>query len=366
MSGRIRRRVLPSGVVRYYVLIRIDGRERSFGGFEKKKLAETRLRAVLEQAAAGTLGHPDTFEEFAEKWLEGCAGSVRPRTLTGYEQIVRLHLLPVLGAYGLKDIGPAQVQATVSRASAAGLAPLTVQKVLTVLRMVLNRAEVWGYIQSNPARHIHPPASQQREMDFLTPDELVKLLDNAGRSLPIIATAAATGLRQGELFALRRMDMDLEKQRITVRRSYHPAQGFTSPKSKAGKRAVPICDELAVILAVHLKGIEERDTLVFPAPKGGPQDPFNFVRVDFLPALERAGLRRIRFHDLRHTYATIMLSLGANVKALQVWMGHASIRTTLDLYGHLLDTDDDGVQERMTGILRTRQSRRESEEGDGK
>lgn len=362
MASRIRRKVLPSGTVCYQVLVRVNGKEQHFGNFGLKKHAESRLNTVLAQVAAGTLGHPVNFTEFVETWLEGCKGNVKSRTLKGYEQIVRLHLEPQLGGFALTEITPKVAQDVINAATAKGLAPLTVQKVQTILRMILRMAQAWGYIQSNPAERTHPVGSGGRRVDYLAPDEVAKLLENAGRSLPIIATAVMTGLREGELFALRRGDVDLKHRRITVRESYHPEQGFTKPKSKAAERSVPFCSELERILTEHLSGPGKHSDLVFTAPRGGPHDPYNFVRVEFRPALERAGLRRIRFHDLRHTYATLMISLGANLKALQTWMGHASIRTMFDFYGHLLNIDDEKVQDRLAAIMRPRTEQSEDEE----
>jgi len=354
MSGQIRRRELPSGKIRYCVIVRINGSERQVGSYGRKKDAESRLGVVQSEIAGGTFGNQKdlTFAEFSQEWLSSVKDTVRPRTYIGYEQNVRLHLSPVLGAYSLVVINPQNVQKVISDMSGKGLSPLTVQKALTVLRMILKKAQSYGYIGSNPALYIKPPRKAGKEMDYLIPEEVSRLLDSATlRSKPIFAVAVFAGLRQGEIIALRWQDVNLEQGYISVNHSYHPKQGFTEPKSRAGRRAVSIGPELNEILKKHMPEDAKPSDLVFLTQNLTPIESTNLVRQEFHPALERAGLRRIRFHDLRHTYATLMISLGVNIKALQTWMGHSSIATTLDLYGHLLPEVDSDIQDRLESLV---------------
>ena len=144
-----------------------------------------------------------------------------------------------------------------------------------------------------------------------------------------------TGMRRGELLALQRGDIDWHGGQIHVRRALYKRR-FVTPKSRKGLRAIDMAPTLAHTLQGHLLQVADaRDALVFPAKRGKPLDPDNLVKREFQPALVRAGLRQIRFHDLRHTYASLLINNGENIKYIAEQMGHASVQITLDRYGHL-------------------------------
>jgi integrase len=147
-------------------------------------------------------------------------------------------------------------------------------------------------------------------------------------------------------------DVDLERRVMYIRRTYYPGHGFTEPKSASGRRAVKISPELAVILR-ELKEATESGAgdLIFGNCTGNPIDATNMLAREFRPALERASLRQIRFHDLRHTYAALQTASGENFKFIQHQMGHASITTTMDLYGHLLPEASEGAGERLDALV---------------
>lgn len=354
-SSFIRRKELPSGRIRYYVFIEWNGKEKSLGGFDRKRDAEARLRRAREELALGTFDRIDeTFAQFATRWLkEDIEPTVRLLTYKDYEAMLRNHLLPSLGPVKLHDIKPEHVRHCIVEMSEKGLAPRTCNKVLMVCKMMLGRAEELERIPKNPASKVRAFRQPQTEMEFLNVSELRRLLDAASpKAYPIIATAALSGVRQGELLALRWSDVDLEEGILYVRRSYRPETGFTEPKSKAGRRAIRICEELCIILFLtKQEQAATNDNLLFPSKTGTPLDHANLVVREFHPALARAGLRRIRWHDLRHTYAALMISLDTNMKVLQSWMGHSSIRVTMDSYGHLLPEAHDGIQAKLGGLI---------------
>lgn len=353
-SVYIRSRVLPSGALRYYVIAEANGRTYGRGGFGRRKLAEARKRQVEEELAAGMLEAPvSTFAEFAERWLRDYVRpNVRARTAHDYEVILRNHLLPAFGDRLLRDITTAAVQEYVGEKAAAGLSPKTVNKQLVLLKGMLTRAIEWGYIKESPARFVRRLAEPHREMDYYSPDEVARLLVAANpRERLLIATAVFTGLRQGELLALRWKDIDLHKGVVYVRRSYHPAFGFDKPKSAAGRRAVFMPPELQEMF--RKEGFAKNaEALAFSTEEGRPLDPSNVVKCVFKPTMDRAGLRHIRFHDLRHTYATLMIAIGASPKLLQEQMGHESINTTYRNYGHLLPSAGQGPAEQMQALVR--------------
>jgi integrase len=355
MSGHIRRRVLPSGAVRYYAVARVGGRAKNLGGFARKKDAEARLRAASAELAEGTFGRPRsvTFSDLAERWLEDYASvkGLKPSTLKDYREVTRNHLAPFFSG-PLEDITPDVVQSYVAEKIRAGYSPRTVSKTLAVLKSMMKKAEAWGYVQQNPTRFVELPQAPHREMDYLRPDEVARLLDAASPEYrALFAMAVLTGARQGELLALRWSDYDQARGVIYIRRSYHPEYGFSSPKSKRGVRAVPISPLLAEELEAHRPTGQKPSDLIYRNRAGKPVNFSNMIAREFHPALERAGLRRVRFHDLRHTYAALMISLNCNPKVLQERMGHASITTTLDRYGHLLPSVDQGIESRIDALI---------------
>ncbi len=339
MSGHVRRRTLPSGEVRYYPVLD----RHTLGGFARKKDAEARLkRAQVEKAA----GRSDvSFAEFAARWLADYGAGLRPVTRDGYERVVRKHLLPHFDKT-LADITPADVQAFVSAKVRDGYAPKTVSMMLTQLKGMFRWAIQMELTERNPAASVRAPHPVKKEMEFLSPDEIKRLLDAASdEARPVIAVAVFTGLRQGELLALRVSDLELDRGLIFVRRSYSAKYGYVQPKSAAGRRAVRIGPGVTEILRAQVEG---KEGLVFGTE---PLDKYALVHDEFHPALARAGVKRIRWHDLRHTYAALMISLGCNVKFLQSQLGHSSIKMTLDRYGHLLPSVDEGIEARMEALV---------------
>ncbi len=190
-------------------------------------------------------------------------------------------------------------------------------------------------------------------MDFLNPKEINSLLDACSPDFyPVCFTAVMTGLRQGELFGLKWSDVDFAGKVIGVRRSYHPAHGFDSTKSKKGERVVVMSPDLTEVLAGHkAKAGGSTDDLVFRTKDGNVIDYRNIERSEFHKALDQAGLRRIRFHDLRHSHAALMIAIGVNAKFLQRQLGHADIGVTLNTYGHLLPDASEGIGEALDQMV---------------
>jgi integrase len=211
----------------------------------------------------------------------------------------------------------------------------------------------WGYLTDDPARFAEKPREAKKEMEYLTPDEVRRFLEAANPEFyPLFATAVLTGARQGEILALRRSDVDLKRRVMFIHRSYHPQYGFSEPKTKSGTRAIVISGELTMILDEYMeKNDRQPGDLVFQNKAGNPVDPQNMMTREFHPALERAGVKPIRFHDLRHTYAALIIALGENIKFIQRQLGHASLTTTMDTYGHLLPEVSEGFGDRLDSLL---------------
>jgi integrase len=206
-----------------------------------------------------------------------------------------------------------------------------------------------GRVRSNPARGLGLPRTQRRDYVFLTHEQLRDLAAEAGPWRVFVLLLGYTGLRWGEATALRVCDIDLSRRRIDVRRAFSDVGGHVilgTPKSDQS-RTVPIPRFLALEMAAAITG-RHADDLAFTMPGGTVLRLSNWRRAVFLPARAQAGLSaRFRIHDLRHTAASLMIQAGYPPKMLQEIMGHASITTTLDLYGHLYPGDMDRYADRL-------------------
>ena len=319
-------------------------RGRPPAGYFTRRLAEDALRGVLEDARRGTLPGMvrtgATFEDAAAEWLryvEHDRGR-KPSTIAGYRAIVRAQLLPTFGELPLEEVTAALVEQWLG---SVGGAASTRIKALVLMHGIFGRArKVWG-LQTNPAAEVErPPLRVSGDIEVFSPEEVWALARAAGseQDQAIFLTAAFTGLRMGELLALRWRDVDFAGQTIRVRASYYAGQ-LTTPKS--GKvRSVPVAPDVAAAVA-KLGGREDwvgDDDLVFVGESGGYLDG-SALRRRYKVALDAAGLRRLRFHDLRHTFGTRMIAK-ADIRRVQEWMGHSDIQTTMR-YLHYAPREED-------------------------
>ena len=334
--GHIRKRGKNYCIVYFH-----DGKHRRKTVGPRKRDAERALAEINVEIARGTYREPRRirFAEFAAEWLRDYAKpQVKASTFTGYESLTRMHLVPFFGPYQLSEVTPALVQRFQSEKVAEGkLSPNTVGKAMTLLKEMLGHAVQWEYLRANPAQHVKKVRSVRPEMDFLTPTEVTRFLEKCSPGFrPLFTTAVLTGMRRGELLGLQWGDLDWASSSIRVRRSLYKGK-FVEPKSARGYRTISMTPHLESTLRRHrLASPHSEADLVFCGQTGGPLDPDNLVKREFLPALRRAGLRQIRFHDLRHTFASLMIHQGENVKLIQEALGHASVQVTIDRYGHLL------------------------------
>src|SRR5438034_2446893 len=328
--------------------IGVDGRERS-RSFVLKKDAD---RFVLEQRRRASLGAlyqapPETLGEFAAGWLERYALRVRLSTLARVRQV-----LPHLDAFrsvALDEIRPAAVEDHV--AALARRAPRQAELALRVLKQVLGNAKERGHVVDGGVFRVKAPRRDQPEMRFLDWDEVEELAANTVAPYGnLVLLAALTGLRQGELFALRDRNVNLDALTVQVEHGAYRGE-FVPVKTRASRRRVDLSSTAAHVLRRQLLARKPNDGgLVFPSPRGEVLNDDNFRHRVFRPAVRRSRLAGLRFHDLRHTYAALMVAAGAHPKYLQAQMGHSSIRVTLDLYGHLFPDANRGVLDSLDAI----------------
>ena len=290
-----------------------------------------------------------TVREAATAWLAAAKeGAIRnrsghpykPSALRGYEQALRDYVLPDLGGARLNQLRRADVQRLADRLVADGLSASTVRNALLPLRAICRRALIRGEIDINPTLGLELPAQRGRRDRVASPAEAAVLL----AALPaddraLWATALYGGLRLGELQALTWDDVDFERGLIRVRHSWDRHEGLVAPKSRAGVRSVPVAAALRVQLEAHrTQAVETR----FAFGRTGDRTFSASGVVDRAHRIwRRAALDPIGLHECRHTFASLMIAAGVNIKALQSFMGHASITVTLDLYGHLLPGSED-------------------------
>jgi integrase len=335
--------------------------------------AEAELRRrIAAQAPTSALGRL-TVQEAGERLVESLeARGRKASTLAAHESILRTHLIPFFGERPLARIEVRDVEAFI--ASRRDQAPKSIRNYLGTLHSVLEFARV----RPNPVKDARKPDAEDTDPDirFLEGAELEAVLrstpgDHLGPTERVLyLTAAMTGLRQGELFALRWRDVDWTAMRLRVRRSYARKRAgreaqFGRPKSKRSSRSVPMHDHVGAELERHFQRTAYRadDDLVFAHPHtGGPLDSSKVLK-RFGDALHAAGVRRVRFHDLRHTFGTRMAAAGVPMRTLQEWMGHRDVKTTM-IYADYAPSDQERelVERAFPGAQIGAQSERNSEQ----
>ena len=345
-----------------YVVYTSEGRKRrTLYGKTRAEVAAKLSKALADREGglvfdAGNL----TVGEYLDRWLkDSVRGTVRISTFERHEQIIRAHLMPSFGRMKLKALTPAHVRSLHREKLDAGLAPATVRKIHSTLHKALSQAVADGLIPRNAA-DVKAPRPAPEEMRPLSEAEARTFLDAARESgdrfEPLYVLAITTGLRRGELLGLRWDDADLSEARGTLRvgRALVREGGryiLGETKTKRGRRRVNLTPRTVTALKAHRKrqleervrlaGLYEDHGLIFASENGTPLNPENLVKRSFKPLLKRAGLPEIRFHDLRHTCATLLLSRSVHPKMVQELLGHATIAMTLDTYSHYLPSMGD-------------------------
>lgn len=303
---------------------------------------------------------------FLSRWLDDTARhSIRRSTYEGYERMLRLHIIPEVGHLKLARLTADDLDALYSRLLDKGLNPKTVRLGHAVLHRALSHAQRRGAIAVNVASIADAPSAPRREFRVLSPEEAARLL-RAALDDPLYALyvlALTCGLRQAELLGLRWQDVDLGGAVLSVRQQVYRLAGewnYSEPKTAAGRRTVALSGSAVEALRerrlaqnkerLRAETWEDND-LVFANRLGRPIEKGNLLRRSFWPLLERAGLPHIRFHDLRHACASLLLAEGIHPKVVQERLGHASISTTMDTYSHVLPSLQADAAERMDKLL---------------
>lgn len=325
-----------------------------------------RLRAAV---ADGLLEEPGriTLAAFLTRWLEDVVRPrLRPRTQDYYRYGCGL-ILPHLGQVRLARLAPVHVQGMLAALEREGATLYQRRAAYVTLHAALRQAVRWGMLRSNPCEPVPAPRPPRREMQTMTPEQARRFLAEArgDRYYALYAVLLGCGLRVGEALALTWPDVDLAGGRLTVRRTLGWSRGrpfFQEPKTAAGRRTVDMPPFVADALKEHQERMQAEGhlltdhLLVFVDRGGGPVRLENLRRRSFLPTLRRAGIPRLRLHDLRHTFATLNLLGGAHPRVVQQVLGHADITTTLGTYSHVLPTLGQEAARRLDQLLRGQDS----------
>ncbi len=366
-EGSITKRKSDGLYMGRYTVETATGAKRKTIYAKTRKECSEKLTAAMADASKGITadGGPKTVGAFLTSWLEDTVrGSVRKSTYDRNESLCRVHLIPGLGKKKLKTLSPSDVAGYYRRKLDGGHSAASVHKMHETLHKALKQAVRWGYMSKNPADDVDAPSRSTEEVTPLTREEAKRLLETvceAGDRLgALYVVALHTGLRQGELLALKWEDLDLEARKLQVRRTLTKDGGKLTvgpTKTAKGRRTVKLTRDAVAALRGHLtRQLEEIDGLgdyfkdnglAFCTSKGTFINPSNLRdakrKGSFRSLLAQAGLPAITFHQLRHTAATILLLKNVNPKIVSEMLGHASIAITLDTYSHVLPNMQDSA-----------------------
>ena len=361
----------------WYVFINHHG-QRKAKCIGESRAAAVQVRRVLEaKLALGDLGvfeeaesEMPFFGEFADLWLKDHARLVcKTSTISGYQSVLRKHLRPRFASKRLNEIKRNDIKGMINDLITKELTRSTVRNALSILRGIFNQAIEDGLFESNPAanlgRFTRTAKTSEVKGIALTAEEVEKLLSTAKRInlayYPIFLLAVRAGLRRGELVALQFGDIEFGKDdkddnRFILVQHNYVRREHTTTKSKKSRRVDMSRQLRSVLIKLHdarlSAAIKEGKAdiskdLVFSSPDGKILDPDNFYHRHFVPVLRKSGIRKIRLHDLRHTFGSQLVQRGASIVYVKEQMGHSSIQLTVDTYAHLIPGADVSFVDRL-------------------
>jgi integrase len=331
-----------------------SGKQKWESGFANRSQAQQRLNQVLGEITHGSYVEPKTtkFERFAQDWLESRV-AVRGSTLSSYGSIIRKRLVPYFGKMTLSDIGYDQVQHFVTELS-KDVSVKTVHNIVVCLRVMLvgkkgASAIKRGFLRHDPTRGVEMPSTEQKQVVPPTREEVWKLVDAGekmgGPGRDMIFIDAFTGFRRNEILALQYTDVDWKNKEIVINKAVSKTKASDGvhkwewrigpPKSRKSNRRVAAPDAVVKLLHRLRSTAKDRSGLVFSGLAGKRIDPDYFDAFIFGRIAAHAGLSQMRFHDLRHFFASMLIAQGESAKYVCDQMGHSSIQVTFDTYGHL-------------------------------
>jgi integrase len=335
-------------------------------GFKTKKEAEKALIETINAINKGSYIEPSkmTYQEYAKQWFGTKKNSICSQSVKVYENCLRKRIIPKLGQYTLFRVSTILIQSFIDSLKEEGLSNSTIKKYLEIIRNSLEHAVDFNLIPTNPAIKVKLPKSNKKEMTVWNREETNQFLDKAKEDpcFIVFQLALSTGMRQGEILGLRWKDINLEKGILFIKQTLsQDGKTFISgAKTKSSIRAINLSGstlkhlrERRVEIAKEKLGfgpLYQDNDLVGCTQHGTPLNPAN-IRRSFNRIIQQAELPKIRFHDLRHTHATLLLAQGINIKVISERLGHSNIKVTLDTYSHVLPTMQEEVARKLDEIL---------------
>lgn len=324
----------------YYAVLSIDGKQKWVACGTNERRAKALHDEFIVKASRGELEFPKAiaFADFAEMWLRDYAAlMLKPVTVYEYGISIRKYLLPEFGRMRVSAIRHQHIQTFISRLVREGrLSAKSIRNHIVPLRRMFTIAVRWGYASSNPAEKLALPRVVQREMAFLTIDQMRELIEaTPSEWRALIALGCMCGLRKGECLGLQWSSVLWDDHSLDVRYSIWNGR-LQEPKTKSSKSRVPMPATVENLLLERMTTSPASPMdLVFCRDDGSPLRPDWVNRGLLRPTLERAGLPSLGFHGLRHGFVAAHIASGTPIKVIQELARHASIQTTLDRYGHL-------------------------------
>jgi integrase len=373
MKGRIEKRTGPHGPA-YRIRVELPPdpvtgeRKRASKTVTTKREAERLLAEWVNEINCGTVVEPATVTvgELLHSWLRTVAAyRVRATTLEDYEATIENHIIPRLGSVKAQRLTADAVQAFYSDLREQGVGARTVQLCHLRLSQALAQAVKWGILHRNVCQAVDAPHVTPKRGKVWTAEEARRFLAaGAGTQLEALwVLIATTGLRRGEALGVRWQDLDLDERILRVRQSvviYQNKPVMQEPKSPSARRTIKLAPEAVAMLRTHrtaqlecrlaLGSLWHDNDLVFCTGDGKVLNPNNLYRT-LDKVMARAGVPRIRLHDLRHSHTTLLLAAGTPIKAVSERLGHAKTSTTLDIYAHVLPDMQDAAAETVSRVL---------------
>ena len=330
-----------------------SGKEKKESGFRTKAEAESALANALNKAQAdtnSTVNKDITFAEASDLHIKLYAEvHLKKSTCDGYKGYLKYHLLPVFGKMKIVDITKTAIEELVKSKIQEGKSNQTINHLINLMSAILQRMVEDDIISKNQARRVRKMEIKSKEVRILESAEMDVVLDVAKKFYPefypLLFTAILTGLRRGELMGLKWSKINWITNQINVDASFHKGM-LTTPKTKHSVRKVKMCQELAKVLKEwKLKCPKGDKDLVFPNESGNFQDADNMVKRKFEPIIRKAGIDKVTWKSLRHTFVSILISQNVNPKYIQKQVGHGSYKVTMDIYGHIMSENyEQGVE----------------------
>ncbi|MFV2048555.1 tyrosine-type recombinase/integrase [Metabacillus sp. YM-086] len=331
-------------------------------GFKTKKEALAALAEVQNALNKGNYVKDSqlTYKEYLLDWFEAKRNSIGIQTGQVYKHYLEKVIFPNLGGLKLSTLKAIHIQNLINELNQNQYSSATIKKVVEIIKSSLNQAQKFDLIPKNVALNVVLPKKSIKPVNVWNEEEVARFLREAkdDRYYVVFYLTIMTGLRKGEVLALRRQDIDIQKGilKVTQTLSNDGKLILEGAKTKTSIRAIKLSESVSNVLREHMDRFDlERahfnisTDLLISTIEGTPVNPSN-IRRTFNRLIKKADLPKIRFHDLRHTHATLLLSKGVNVKVVSERLGHSNIRVTLDTYSHVLPTMQDEAANKLDGI----------------